>query len=299
MTNTNGFTNSAYAEAALNYLNTNKPTDGWVIDTFLDPKETSNGGKRVRLLRRNVTISANFEDIALDTLSSCVVGIVKSSSLKIVVAKGTEKLMGEGVVLVEKDGTVCRKPRSIPVTLTLEPKSPTSAKPSRNTTRTKLSRKNTNTNAPPPMNIDPATQQQIITYLICTLLGIVILKIIMAALASFLIFFIPLFFFAKSTCPPDDSFDAKKELKRVLRGVHLPDDDPRKPKSWLEKTVSRVTASVATELATGLGYELSLLHLGGLATVATVKVDVANVECFWIGAFNKWFYIRQRNLNAE
>ena len=33
-----------------------------------------------------------------------------------------------------------------------------------------------------------------------------------------------------STCPVDESFDAKRELKRVLRGEKLPADHPDKPK---------------------------------------------------------------------
>jgi hypothetical protein len=33
-----------------------------------------------------------------------------------------------------------------------------------------------------------------------------------------------------STCPSDESFDGKRELKRVLRGENLPEDHPDKPK---------------------------------------------------------------------
>lgn len=33
-----------------------------------------------------------------------------------------------------------------------------------------------------------------------------------------------------STCPSDDSFEGKRELKRVLRGEKLPEDHPDKPK---------------------------------------------------------------------
>ena len=39
---------------------------------------------------------------------------------------------------------------------------------------------------------------------------------------------------------------------------HLPQNHPDKPKDdWFSSTIARVTASVATELATSLGYELS------------------------------------------
>ena len=41
---------------------------------------------------------------------------------------------------------------------------------------------------------------------------------------------------------------------------HLPENHPDKPKDdWLSSTIARVTASVATELATSLGYELSVV----------------------------------------
>ena len=33
-----------------------------------------------------------------------------------------------------------------------------------------------------------------------------------------------------STCPTDESFEGKRELKRVLRGEKLPEDHPDKPK---------------------------------------------------------------------
>jgi hypothetical protein len=33
-----------------------------------------------------------------------------------------------------------------------------------------------------------------------------------------------------SSCPSDDSFEGKRELKRVLRGEKLPEDHPDKPK---------------------------------------------------------------------
>ncbi|KAL7461145.1 hypothetical protein ACHAXS_001572 [Conticribra weissflogii] len=38
-------------------------------------------------------------------------------------------------------------------------------------------------------------------------------------------------FYLMSTCPTAESFDAKRELKRVLRGDNLPEDHPDKPKA--------------------------------------------------------------------
>jgi hypothetical protein len=85
-------------------------------------------------------------------------------------------------------------------------------------------------------------------------------------------------------------FDAKKELKRVSRGEHLPETHPDKPKGVLEAMAARVAASVATELVTLPGYEVSMTNLAGAAIVATVTVP-AKTEFYWVGAFDKWYYV--------
>lgn len=94
--------------------------------------------------------------------------------------------------------------------------------------------------------------------------GLTILKILKVLLGSIFILVLPLIIlYAMSTCPTNDSFDAKKELKRVLRGHHLPENHPDKPKDdWFSSAIARVTASVATELATSLGYELHFFVSG-------------------------------------
>jgi hypothetical protein len=44
----------------------------------------------------------------------------------------------------------------------------------------------------------------------------------------------------------------------TFKSHHLPENHPDKPKDdWFSSTIARVTASVATELATSMGYELS------------------------------------------
>ena len=47
-----------------------------------------------------------------------------------------------------------------------------------------------------------------------------------------------------STCPTNETFEAKKELKRVLRGYYKSDADPSKPKNFLEKALAKVNATV-------------------------------------------------------
>ena len=50
----------------------------------------------------------------------------------------------------------------------------------------------------------------------------------------------------------------------------MPEDDPNKPKSWLSEQVARATASVATEVATSFGHEVSFIvsdiYFYGLST---------------------------------
>mmetsp|Transcript_6239 Transcript_6239/g.9045 ORF Transcript_6239/g.9045 Transcript_6239/m.9045 type:complete len:109 (-) Transcript_6239:301-627(-) len=91
----------------------------------------------------------------------------------------------------------------------------------------------------------------------------------------------------------------KKEIKRVLRGANLSDDDPNKPKGWLEKTVAKANASIFTELATGLGYEVTKTHMYGFATLASARVPSAKMDFYWIGAFGKWTYITAREMEKE
>lgn len=58
---------------------------------------------------------------------------------------------------------------------------------------------------------------------------------------------LPLFYlYLVQTCPSPATFDAERELKRVLRGHYLPEDNPEKPRGWLQETMASVTASVAT-----------------------------------------------------
>lgn len=61
------------------------------------------------------------------------------------------------------------------------------------------------------------------------------------------------------TCPTNDSFDGKKELKRVLRGEKLPEDHPQKPKGFLEKAMAKVSASLAAEAAAFAGCKIEIM----------------------------------------
>ena len=122
----------------------------------------------------------------------------------------------------------------------------------------------------------------------------VIMKVIVAILMSFAFMLLPVGVVLYCTCPSPTDFDAKKELKRVLRGAHLPEDHPEKPKGWLEKTAAKITASVTAELVTAAGYEVQMTSFGGLANLARVDVPSSNVMLYYIGCLNRWTYIMQR-----
>jgi hypothetical protein len=66
-----------------------------------------------------------------------------------------------------------------------------------------------------------------------------------------------LYLYAVKTCPSNESFDAKKELKRVMRGYYLPENDPNKPKGFIGETLARAQASATAEVAMAPGYEIT------------------------------------------
>ena len=63
--------------------------------------------------------------------------------------------------------------------------------------------------------------------------GVALLRLLLSNGAMLYLILLPLvYFYGLQTCPTVESFDAKKELKRVLRGHHLPEDHPNKPKGF-------------------------------------------------------------------
>jgi len=131
----------------------------------------------------------------------------------------------------------------------------------------------------------------------------ILLKVSSSILTEFITFFLLLpgiYIYLSSTCPLNTSFDTKKEIKRVLRGYHLPDNHPSKPRSsgvgnFIEEWTTRITASVTTELSTAIsGYSIDMIPLGwGMATYTTVDIpSPLSLHCEWIGIHNKWYHIR-------
>jgi hypothetical protein len=154
-----------------------------------------------------------------------------------------------------------------------------------------------NQTPPPSPPISDEQNKELIKYAAMFVGGSIVLRAAFASLFVVYVVALPLLYlYALSTCPSPQSFDGKKELKRVLRGHHLPESHPDKPKGFFEGLAARVAASVTTELATLPGYELSMLPLAGAAIVTTVTVPTAKMEYYWVGAFDKWYYVTSREL---
>jgi hypothetical protein len=139
-----------------------------------------------------------------------------------------------------------------------------------------------------------------VTYALYAIGSAIALRVFMSAFFYLYILAFPaVFLYAVQTIPSVESFDAKKELKRVMRGDYLPDGDVNKPKGWIDETLARAKASVATELATGLGYDVTIMSIISAIQLATVKVPSVNRSFYWVGAFGKWNYILSTELESK
>jgi len=110
-----------------------------------------------------------------------------------------------------------------------------------------------------------------------------------------------LFWYLHQTCPSDDSFDAKRELKRVLRGHHLADNDPNKPKGFFRKRMARLGATLQTEIHTAMGQQhaTTISPIATIAKVARIRVQQSNREYTWIGIANRWIFYRCNDISEE
>lgn len=269
----------ARTAAAVNHLRQLRPFDGYTAEAYL----SSSGKKLVRLKRRNVTLKDDdeFLDIVVVTNTNRVIGI------QILTASGH---VGRGVVIVDENGKPSNDDSQITVDMTNELISTAS-----NNNHSSAARSQPTTNPLLSNNID---NEMILQYGIMAFGVLLLLKIIVNALSSLVFLLLPfLYFYAASTCPTTDSFDAKKELKRVMRGAHLPEE--QQPKGFFEQGLNRLAASISTEIATSLGFEVRMTEYFGVAKMSVVKVPVAGFEYYWIGAINRWQYIGQRELKTK
>ena len=309
---------SPRTKAAIRHLLLLKPTDGYSAESY----QSSSGRVQVLLRRRNVQLgeTSGFEDLVLDPDTKCVVGVTEYIDPLHKYARG--------VVLVEKDGSVCRDHREVR-RLTV-PSGVASQQPSSNNTATNGDRRReppatqrqanpqNNTTIGGPSTVlsdavdavaaltrgDPLTSRHNLALVYSigfVLVATSILRVILSAMFAIWILAFPLAYLCGvQACPTNASFDAKRELKRVMRGHQLPEDHPDKPRGWLAENLARVAATVTTELATGLsGYEVEMWDVAGAAKVATVRVASINAECVWIGWFGRWTYVYQREIEPR
>ena len=266
---------SPRAVAALDHLRLVRPFDGYAVESYL----SLTGKTLVRLKRRNIPLKdEGFLDICVH--KSRVIGI------QVLTSSGD---VGRGIILVNEDGTPCSAVgSSITVNMTKVL-----------TSNSASSNKRTSNDYNAPTNPLPIFEHEnIVQYGIMAFGGILILNILLNALSSLVYLVLPLFYFyACNNCPSAESFDAKKELKRVMRGAHLPEE--HQPKGWLEGQVNRLAASISTELATSLGYEVRVTDYFGAAKLSAVKVPVAGLEYYWIGVANRWLFVGQREMRRS
>ena len=104
-------------------------------------------------------------------------------------------------------------------------------------------------------------------------------------------------FLSSAYVPEATSFDKRKELKRVLRGHHLKEDHPEKPKGYFGNIMAKASASVSAETAVLTGARVQLTPYQGALIVVEMKVPRNYNKYYWIGIAGEWRYLFSRPLN--
>ena len=250
---------SPSSDAALAHLQQLKPTDGWKLEY----KRGTTGVRLVRLTRRGVPVTdAYFLDVALDQQQ--VVGLLAAP----------KSGRAQAQVLIDRYG----KPVSGRVNLV--------------TVRYPQSHDNSSNSNRSTALLTDAQNRDLLFYGGSAVIGAIIFRFVFQAMYGLYILAFPLLYlYLVMNCPTPESFDAKKELKRILRGHHLPENHKDKPKGLLEETLARLQATVTTELATLPGYEVTLVPLAGAVVVASCRVPSMQLDYYWIGACQQWWFV--------
>jgi hypothetical protein len=267
---------------ALKHLQHLKPGDGWSIQEKKDEKTLL-----LRLLRRGVQLTDNyFLDIYYD--GEHVVGILSVN------AKAAQ---AQAQILVDGKGQPVRgvklKTVSWEQAQTPRPKQSSSSS---------SSSESSSSSSLPSMTSSwtPEQHRQLWLHVGGFLVSTILIRLVFQTMFVLYICAFPLLYiYLVNTCPSEASFDAKKEMKRVLRGAHLPDDDPNKPKGLISETLARINASLATEVATGLGYEVTLTDVAGAVRVACLRVPAAKMDFYWVGALKTWYYVYSMEIPSD
>ncbi len=204
--------------------------------------------------------------------------------------------MGRGILLVDENGKPCNNNNPSVVTVKMANTSTTTSTSKSQQrgsasssfgSRQSSSRSSTMAASSNNNPLADANNELLIQYGLMALGALILLKIVFAAINMLAILLIPaLYLYASANCPANDTFEAKRELKRVMRGAHLPEE--HQPKGFFEQGFNRLAASVTTELATSLGYEISMTDVVGVAKMACVKVPIASSEYYWVGILGEY-----------
>jgi hypothetical protein len=224
-------------DEAISHLKSIKPYDGWSTDTYVNAKDE----ELITLRRRNIPLSSTgFTSIVHDeNESNCVVGITS------IIGETGSTWFCRGLVLVEKDGTVARDQRDIRVAV---PKKSSRSvlgldreevkgqyKKNKEMAREALKRRereNTTTSSAAEnttlgfslesffgnhlSDMNASDVPKLILLLICAM---TILRILASFRILVNVIVLPLLIiYGMQSCPANESFEPKKELKRVLRG---------------------------------------------------------------------------------
>jgi len=222
-----------------------KPNDGWSVDTFVNSKDEV----VVTLRRRNIPLSnTGFTSIVYDeNESACVVGITS------IIGETNSTWFCRGLVLVEKDGMVARDQRDVRVAVSKKSRSVTGGlglgldreeikeqyaknKQKAKEALNKRDKKKENNNGDIAAEnntrsfslvsvesmlgiklsgMDTSDVPKLLLLVICAM---TILRIILTFRFLVNLVILPLLvLYGIQSCPNNESFDAKKELKRVLR----------------------------------------------------------------------------------
>lgn len=275
---------SAGAKAALSHLQAEHPYSSFSLGTWID---TQTGDKLIVIKKKGVSVSRKgYRHVYLRESDKAVMG------------SSEPPLSSTGDVLVLPDGSlppIC-KPTPVKSTLSSSSAAANAALPIQEvyeglcvSLRSALHRS---------FGVDVPSQHVPFLPAVLVLAAAMTIKVVVRLLRAILCCFallFPAYFLLKNTVPADESFDAKRMLKKVLRKEDLPEAHPEKPKGWLGKVAARAMSSITGEALAAAGFTVDITDVAGIAKVARVHLEMTETTCTWVGAFKKWHYVCQQD----
>ncbi|KAL3764347.1 hypothetical protein ACHAW5_010483 [Stephanodiscus triporus] len=231
---------SPRTQAALMHLRRLRPLDGYAVECYL----ASNGRNRVRLKRRDSRTSSSIgRPVAWS-------GYVRSPPRG---TRGAGSCWWTSAANSAAAAATTTTPSSVTVSLTNVPSGGRRGSGDGGGASSSSSSSTTTAanDAAATARLD-ANGEVLLRYGPMALGALLVLRIVLSALGGALPLLVApvAYMYVSASCPPNDTFDAKRELKRAMRGEHLPEE--RRPRGILERGLNRLAASVTTELATSL-----------------------------------------------